>query len=174
MFGHDHSIPDSKGLCQSKMGGGGVVTSDNCNVARRLSTRLVEDIETICIHKLEEQGKDTSAVLVLQQACHNHLRNVWFSVVTKYLSAYLDEMLQCDLDAISFKYRVSTMMDAVLRSIGKEFSLPANYPKGHEQEFKHWINNNHPQALLLPVQRTSGSRQDLAVEGAAAVCWNRK
>lgn len=64
--------------------------------------------------------------------------------------------------------------DAVLRAVDKEVSLPANYPKGHGAEFRQWLQKNHPGALLVPVQRTSGSRQDLCVEGAAAVFWNRR
>ncbi len=61
-----------------------------------------------------------------------------------------------------------------LRAVDKEFSLPANYPKGHGDMFKYWLELNHPGALLVPVERSSGSRQDLACEGAAAVYWNRK
>jgi hypothetical protein len=66
------------------------------------------------------------------------------------------------------------MFDAVLCAVDKEFSLPANYPKGHGDMFLHWLRMNHPGALLVPVQRTAGSRQDLAAEGAAAVFWNRR
>ena len=66
-------------------------------------------------------------------------------------------------------------MEAVLRAVDKEFSLPANYPKGHGDQFKFWLKEYHPEVLLfIAVQRTSGSRQDLAVEGAAAVYWNQK
>ena len=65
-------------------------------------------------------------------------------------------------------------MDAVLRAVDKEFSLPANYPKGHGDQFKYWLHKYHPGVLLVAVERTSGSRQDLAVEGAAAIYWNRK
>ena len=61
------------------------------------------------------------------------------------------------------------MVDAVLRSIDKEFSLPENYLKGHGDVFKHWTKKYHPRDLLVPVALTSGSRQDLAVECAAAV-----
>ena len=64
------------------------------------------------------------------------------------------------------------MMDAVLRAIGKEFILPENYPKGHGDVFKNWMKKYHPGPLLLPVARTSGSQQDLAVEGAEVVYWN--
>jgi len=69
--------------------------------------------------------------------CHHHLRNVWIGAMNKRLSTYLNEILASDLDAIDYQYRVSTMMDMVLRAIDKEFSLPANYPKGHGDMFKH-------------------------------------
>ena len=103
---------------------------------------------------------------------HHHLRNVWIGAVTKRLSSFLNEILACDLEEIGFQFRVSTMMDAVLRSVDNEFSLPANYPKGHGDFFKHWLRDHHPGALLVPIERTSGSRQDLSCEGAAAVYWN--
>ena len=106
--------------------------------------------------------------------CPNHLQNVWIGAITKRLSTYLDEILACDLEAIESRYRVSTMMDAVLRSIDKEFYLPENYPKGHGDVFKHWMKKYHPGALLVPVACNSGSGQDLAVEGAAEVYWNRR
>ena len=66
------------------------------------------------------------------------------------------------------------MMDAFLRAVDKYFILPANYPKDCGNEFKHWLKLNHRGAFMVPVACTSGSRQDLAVEGAAAVYWNHK
>ena len=89
------------------------------------------------------------------------------------LSAFLNKMLVEDLSDIDWRLRVTTMFDAILRAIDKEFSLPANYPKGHGDMFKYWLMKFHPGALLVPVQRTAGSRQDLAMEGAAAIYWNR-
>ena len=86
----------------------------------------------------------------------------------------MNEVLACDLDAIDLRYQVSTMFDAVLRAVDKEFSLPANYPKGHDAMFLHWPKLNHLGASLVHVERSSGSRQDLAAEGVAAVYWNRR
>ena len=57
-------------------------------------------------------------------------------------------------------------MESVLRALDKEFSLNANYAKGHGDLFYEWMLHNHPDALLLAVERASGSRQDLEVEGA--------
>eukprot|EP00957_Ditylum_brightwellii_P110106 8397308-Ditylum_brightwellii.AAC.1 len=72
----------------------------------------------------------------LQQDCHHHMHNVWIGAITKCMPTYLDEILRSDLDTIDFHYRVSTMMDSILSAINKEFSLPANYPTGHDDKFK--------------------------------------
>ena len=64
-------------------------------------------------------------------------------------------------------------MDAVLRSVDKEFIIPENYPKGHGDVLKHWMKKYHPRDLLVPVARTSGSRQELSVESTAEVYWSR-
>jgi hypothetical protein len=66
------------------------------------------------------------------------------------------------------------VFDGILRAIDKAFSLPANYPKGQGDMFKHWLLNFHPGALLVTVTHTTGSRQDRATEGAAEVYWNRR
>jgi hypothetical protein len=170
-----HDIPASSELCFSKLNKGGTMT-DTCNAARKFNSKIAEHIREVCKQKAIENGVEVTEVnvMVQQQDCHNHLRNVWIGAITKRMSAYLDELLACDLESIHFRYRVTTMMDAVLRAIDKEFSLPANYPKGHGDQFKHWLKLHHPGALLVPVERSSGSRQDLDVEGAAAVYWNRK
>ena len=63
-------------------------------------------------------------------------------------------------------------MDTVLRSIDKDFSFPENYPKGHGDVFKHWMKKYHPGSLLVPVNLTYSSRQDLADKGAAALYLN--
>ena len=175
MFGETHDIPASPtdNMHLSKLNGA-VFNADTCNGARLTSSLLAEEVEEAVAEKAAKDGEDAPDVMVLQQDCHHHMRNVWIGALTKRLSNYLNEVLACDLDSIDFRLRVSTMMDAVLRAVDKEFSLPANYPKGHGDMFKHWLKKNHPGALLVPVQRTSGSHQDLAVKGAAAVYWNRK
>jgi hypothetical protein len=59
------------------------------------------------------------------------MQNVWIRAVAKHLSSYLNKILASNLEAIDFRYLVSTMFEAVLRAIDKEFSLSANYPKGN-------------------------------------------
>ena len=42
------------------------------------------------------------------------------------------------------------MIDSVLRAIDKEFSLPANYPKGHGDWFKFWMKKITLARYLFP------------------------
>ena len=163
-FGPDTlKSPESLELGLSKMSHGGIMSINTCNSACNISSLLVEEVTKICKEKSLEKGEDPANVLIMITYFHNHLRNVWIGAITKLLSKYLDEILACDLEAIDSRYKVSTMMDAVLRSIDKEFSLPENYPKGHGDVFKHWMKKYHPRDLLLPVDRNSGPQQDLAV-----------
>ena len=152
---------------------GAVVNSDNCNAATKTSVLLIDKVKKAVKEKMDELG-ETGDPLVIQQACHHHLCNVWIGAVSKTMSKHLNRILATDLEDIDARYRVNTKIDAILRAVDKEFSLPANYPKGHGDEFKHWLKKYHPAALLVPVLRTTRSCQDLAVEGTATVYWNRK
>lgn len=171
-YGETHDIPPSGKMHMSKLNEA-TINSDNCNAATKTSVLFIDEVKNAVKEKMDEMG-ETGDPLVIQQACHHHLRNVWIGAVSKNLSKHLDGILATDLEDIDARYRVNTKMDAILRAVDKEFSLPANYPKGHGDEFKHWLKEYHPGALLVPVLRATGSRQDLAVEGAGAVYWNRK
>ena len=95
--------------------------------------------------------------------CMHHLRNVWFGGVLKALTYYLNTLLQDSLENIDSHLRVSTSMSALIRAFDKEFSLCANYPKGHGEQFKEWIKSTHPGELLLHVEQSTGSLQDIFV-----------
>ena len=64
-----------------------------------------------------------------------HLRNVWINGVAKAVNKYLTEFLQESLEKFSSFLRVSPDLAHVLRAFHKEFSLTANYPKGHGEKF---------------------------------------
>ena len=113
-------------------------------------------------------------ISVLEVDCWNHLRNVWLGGMTKALSSDLREELHDSLANIDPRLRVTPCINSVLRAVDKEFSLCANYPKGHGELFCDWMHNHYPGVLLFHVERASGSRQDLAVEGAGALYWNRR
>ena len=86
------------------------------------------------------------------------------STVKKCLNVSL-----CDVDS---RLRVTANMKSILRALDKCFSLPANYPKGNGVEFKHWLEKYHECVPLYPVQRSTGARNDMILEGAAAVYIN--
>ena len=173
MFGQTHDIPPGSSIDIVKLEGG-VITTDTCNGARLVSKLLADEIDQAVKAKKEELGEVGNTSLIVNiQDCHGHMRNIFINGITKRMSSYLSRVLAEDLQGIDKRLRVGTMFDMVLIAVDKEFSIPANYPKGHGPEFKHWLKANHPGALLVPVQRTAGSRQDLATEGAAAVYWNR-
>jgi len=67
------------------------------------------------------------------------------------------------LDEIAEELRVPPRFILLARAIDKEFSLCANYTKGHGAIFQEWMKDNHPGELLLYVERAlSGGRQDIA------------
>jgi hypothetical protein len=102
----------------------------------------------------------------------NHLWNVWFGSTEKTLARELNLDLRASLDEIDPKLRVTTSMSAIIRAVDKEFSLSANYPKGHGKLFLEWIREYYPGVLLLQVEHAAGSRQDLCTEGSMAVYLN--
>ena len=84
----------------------------------------------------------------------------------------LNALLRSNIDEIDPKLRVVASISAIIRAIDKEFSLSANYPKGHGELFLEWIREYHPGVLLFHVERASGSRQDLCTEGSLAIIMN--
>ena len=136
---------------------------DTCLPAQATSRMPVNAIEKVIKEKAEVDGEEYLPCAV-QMDCHHHLHNVWLGALNKHLSKYLTTLLQQDLNAIDFRYCVTTMFDYVLWAVDKEFSLPANYPKGQSDMFKIWMERHHPGAMLLPVERSTGSCHDLIVE----------
>ena len=122
---YEHNIPKDIGMNIGKLSCGGTVNSDTCNAARKTRRLIVTKIEEAEI-ELNRAGAN-----VLEIDCWNHLRNVWLGGMIKALSSFLQEMLINDLDSIDTKLRVSPNITNILRSVDKEFSLAANYPKGH-------------------------------------------
>jgi hypothetical protein len=102
----------------------------------------------------------------------NHLRCVWFDSGEKEVTKDLNIHLRASLDEIDPTLQVTASMSAIICAVDKEFSLLENYPKGHGKLFLEWIREYHPGALLLHVERASGSRQDLCTEGSMAIYMN--
>ena len=158
-----HKIPSGKEMNIGKLGNGGAITTDMCNGAQKTRRLLVEEVIR---HSINNN--------VLQVDCWHHLRYVWLEGMGKSLTTFLNNLLKDSLDEIDPRLRVTPGMEGILRACDKEFSLCANYPKGHGELFNTWTKEHHPGALLLHVERATGSRNDLIVEGSGAVYWNRQ
>ena len=78
----------------------------------------------------------------------------------------MTEYLEESLEEISSFLRVSPNLAQVIRTFYKEFSLTANYPKGHGERFKVWTMKRCPKELLMHTERAMGNRQDLLTMGA--------
>ena len=153
--GNSHLLPLPEDIDIQKLSHGGLITSDTCNQAQKVRRLLVALID----------GS-------FDYDCMNHLRNVWFGNGEKALTKDLNVHLCTSLDEIDPKLRVTASMLAIIRAVDKEFSLSANYPKGHGKIFLEWIWEYYPGVLLLHVERTAGSRQDLCTEGSMAIYMN--
>ena len=148
-------VPSVDGIDVAKLSNGGTITTDTCNSAQKLRRILIEKIPG-----------------AFDFDCMHHLRNIWFGAMEKKLTSQLNLLLRSSLDEIDPKLRVTSSISAIIRAVDKEFSLSANYPKGHGELFLEWMRDKHPGELLLHVERASGSRQDLCTEGSLAIIMN--
>ena len=162
--GVEHDIPDIGDMNIAKFAGG-MITSDNCNGALKVKRCMVAAVQDAIKHEYTAEEWDTftdkeqaAKLLVLEGDCWNHLRNVWFGRATNSITNSLKVKLKDDLDQIDFRLRVVPDMALVLRASDKEFSLCANYPKGHGDMFREWVMRTHPRVLLFHVVSTDGGR----------------
>ena len=150
-------IPSSESINIDKLGEGGAINTDTCNAAQKNRRILVDYIN----------GN------VNEQDCMQHLRNVWINGVAKAVDKFMTEYLEESLEEISSFLRVSPNLAQVIRAFHKEFSLTANYPKGHGERFKVWMMKRYPKEFLMHAERAMGNRQDLVTMGAGPIYWNR-
>ena len=106
---------------------------------------------------------------IYEQDCMNHLRCIWLNGTAKAVSGFMTTHLRDSLDNISSFLRVSPDLAHVILAYHKEFSLTANYPKGHGEKFRDWFLETYPDEYLLHCERATGNRQDLICMGADAI-----
>ena len=135
-------IPQPGSINIDKIGEGGTITTDTCNAAQKIFRLLVEHIN----------GH------VNQQECMQHLRNVWINGAAKAVNKYMTEFFNKILDDISSYLRVSPDLAHVICAFHNEFSLTANYPKGHGEQFRIWMMKRYPNEFLMHAKRATGSR----------------
>ena len=105
--------------------------------------------------------------------CFNHIRDVWIGTVHKKITGHIHKMLEQSFKEFPSRARVSTNLKDVIFSVHKEFSLVANYAKGHGQIFRDWFIKNHAGEFLFTTERSDGSHQDIVAIGAIGIYYNR-
>ena len=123
-------IPTRDGLKLSKLNSIDLMT-DTCNTARKVAKLLAESIKEAC------RGEDMTEkqIAVYIGHCWHHLRCIWIGAGLKRANKYLSDVLGDDLHEIPLLLRVTTNIENILISLGKEFTLTANYVKGYESLF---------------------------------------
>ena len=124
-----------------KLGDGGKITTDTWNPARKVHHLLVKSIGG-CVN---------------EQDCMQHLRNVWINGVAKAVSKFTNILLEDIHDNISPFIRVSPDLENVIPAFNKEFSLDANYPKGHGEKFRYWMIKKYPNKFIMNTERANES-----------------
>ena len=150
-------IPYPDNIVINKLGDGGTITTDTCNTARKIRRILVKAIYG-CVN---------------EQDCMQHLRNVWINGVAKSVLKFMNWFLEYSLDNISSFLCVSPDLANLIRTLHKEFSLDANYLKGHGEKFRYWMIKKYPKELIVNTGRASDSHQYIITMGAGPIYWNR-
>lgn len=151
-------LPHEDGITTAKMEGI-ALTTDTCTTAR-LTRSIIKD-----------QFLNGNAIEI---DCQNHTRNIYLGLgCEKPMSKYLHCVLKESLEEIDPSLRVSMAHLAFARAYDKEFSLCANYPKGHGEEFKGFVMEKFPGVTLFHVANTHGTRQDIIFTSALAMMMNR-
>ena len=82
-----------------------------------------------------------------------HLRNVWMNGVAKTVSNFMNGFLEDSIYNISPFLRVPPDLVNVIHAFHKEFSLDANYPKGHGEKFRYLMIKKYPNELIMNTER---------------------
>ena len=119
-------LPDPAGLCISKLGTAGGVTTNGASPARRFCRLFVAEVKKVC----REKGYTPDQIVVFELDCWQHMSNVWFGTVIAHLSKYLTELMADDLNSFPSVLRMSTDIEDLLRCIEKTLGGTAQYAKG--------------------------------------------
>merc|ERR1712032_258621 len=101
------------------------------------------------------------------------MRDIWTGGVSNDISIELKKTSDKGLSEITTILRVSADLKSIIYAVHKEFSLDANYPKGHGKIFRDWYLEAHAGEFLFHTERSNGSRQDIVAIGSMAIYYNR-
>ena len=147
-------VPPARTISLDKWSGG-MSSTDTCGTTQRF-------------HDLYKEKYG-----VYEGYCFNHIRDVWIGTVHQQVNSHIHKKLEQSFKEFPSRNRVSTNIKDVIFSVHKEFSLVANYAKGHGQIFRDWFIKNHAGEFLFTTERSDGSRQDIVAIGAIGIYYNR-
>ena len=78
---------------------------------------------------------------------------MWINGADKAVLKFMNRFLEDSLGNILPFLCVSPDLANVIRAFHKEFNLDANYPKGHGENFIHWIIKNYPNEFIMNTER---------------------
>merc|ERR1712032_1312372 len=88
------------------------------------------------------------------------MRDIWIKAVHKRVRSYLSDKLKISMEKIAKIYRVLVDFKAIIVSLHKEFSLDANYPKGHGTIFHKLFLENHAGEFLFHTESFGDARKN--------------
>ena len=173
--------PDPESIGVHRLSAETLIMSDTCNAARKAKRLLCELAEAAGKQKIGDVAWDAmseeeraSKCTVYIGDCHQHLRNIIINGMSIKATEWLKGELADDLAEFSSFDRMSVDGMDLIRAVFKELHAGGEYAKGKGKEFEAWRKLNHPSAMWMPLERASGSRQDLAFDGAVPIFLNRK
>ena len=157
-----------------------LLMSDTCNAARaakRLLATAAEKASRLAIGdeawaKMTEHEKERSCTCFIGD-CHQHLRNIIINAMTIAATEHLKYVLEDDLREFTSFDRQSVEGMDLIRAVFKEMHKGGQYAKGKGRECFAWISKNYGSEMWAPFENASGSRQDMAFDGALPIFANR-
>ena len=153
---HEHNIPAAEGFTLANMGS---VMSDTANQAQSLSKKIAHVAMRLRREKLERSGeweklsKDERErrLRVDVEKCVHHLRQLVVEKGAKAEVVIMKSLLEEWLKQASGRERLEADVDALLRSVSKEFGTnPDAYKKGKGiSYFLGWLTEHHPDSVFL-------------------------
>lgn len=164
------SGPDPDRCSLHRLAGGGAVQGDTCNAARK-AKRLMRDLiqKQATSYLREQMGDEVWDALSEEERegelrvhvldCHQHMRNIVLSHMSRKQSEHVRQELAHHLQAFASWERMTTDYDQILRAVYKEFHQGGRYYKGKGADFSSWMQENYGDAFFLHIERAEGGRQ---------------
>ena len=157
-----------------------LLMSDTCNAARaakRLLAEASEKASRLAIGdeawaKMSKEQQERACTCFIGD-CHQHLRNIIINAMTIAATEHLKELLEDDLREFSSFDRMSVDGMDLIRAVFKEMHKGGQYAKGKGRECFAWVAKHHASAMWAAFENASGSRQDMAFDGALPIFANR-